>query len=82
MDIYCPRCGEPYDVFSLTDDMTDEERADFHAGRGCPCCRNKPDKEIVLSPERAELLTVQSMLRTFLGDDIDGLAAELEDFTL
>ena len=79
MDVYCSRCGEPYDVFSLTDDMTKEERADFHAGRGCPCCRNTPDDAIDLSERQKDLLTVQSALKTVLGDDIDGLAAELED---
>jgi len=38
MDIYCPRCGEPWDIYSLTDDMTPEEARDLKAGRGCPCC--------------------------------------------
>ncbi len=73
MDIYCPRCGEPFDVFSLTDDMTPQESKDFKAGRGCPCCKGKEVKD---RPRRAE---ASSVLLDLLGDDIDGVAAELED---
>jgi len=73
MDIYCPRCGEPFDVFSLVDDMTPEEAADLKAGRGCPCCQGQEATE---RPLRAE---ATSVLLDVLGDDIDGVAAELED---
>ena len=73
MDIYCPRCGEPFDVFSLVDDMTPEEARDFKAGRGCPCCKGQ---EVTERPLRAEATGV---LLDVLGDDIDGVAAELED---
>jgi len=41
MDIYCPRCGEPWDVFSLREDMTWEERKRFKKGEGCPICYGK-----------------------------------------
>lgn len=80
MDLLCQRCGEPWDFFYITDEMTEEERRDFHAGRGCPCCRNKPDADIHLSPRQQEAVTVQTAMRDVLGDDIDGLAAEMEDF--
>jgi len=74
MDIYCPRCGEPWDVYSLVDDMTPEEARDLKAGRGCPCCKGK---EVTSRPERAE---VSAVMLDLLGDDIDGAAAMLEDF--
>ena len=41
MDILCTRCGEPWDVFSLVDDMTPEEAENLKAGKGCPCCTGK-----------------------------------------
>lgn len=72
MDIYCPRCGEPWEVFSLVDDMTQEEAADLKAGRGCSCCKGK---EIVKRPECA---VVSAALLDILGDDIDGVASELD----
>lgn len=73
MDIYCKRCGEPYDIFSLTDDMTPEEAGRFKRGEGCPCCYGKPVEK---QPFRAQLA---SALGGILGDDVDGLAAEMED---
>ena len=74
MDVYCIRCGEPYELLGITDDFTDEEKKRFWAGKGCPCCYGKPapDKR----PFRAEL---QEALEGILGDDHDGLAAEMEE---
>jgi hypothetical protein len=47
-------------------------------GKGCPCC-GWGTKEIQKSSEKAEMT---SMLRKLLGNDIDGIASELEDFIL
>jgi len=80
MDLYCTRCAEPYDLFSLTDDMTYSESEDFKAGRGCPCCCNTPDEKLDLSPRQKDLVAVQSALHGILGDDLDGLASAMEDF--
>lgn len=74
MDIYCPRCGEPWDVYSLQSDMTPEEATSLKAGTGCPCCAGK---EIKQRPERA---VICGELMAVLGDDMDGLASTLEDF--
>jgi hypothetical protein len=74
MDVYCKRCGEPYELLGITDDFTDEERVRFWAGEGCPCCYGKPAPE--KKPFRAVL---QEELEGILGDDHDGLAAEMED---
>jgi len=82
MDLLCQRCGEPYEIFYITDEMTEEERKDFHAGRGCPCCRQTPDENIHLSHRQKEAVEAQSVMRSVLGDDIDALAAEMEDFGL
>ncbi|MDD5038683.1 MAG: hypothetical protein PHN78_05140 [Dehalococcoidales bacterium] len=73
MDPYCQRCGEPFDIFYVTDEMTDEEKNDFHKGISCPTCRGKEAKK---HPFRASLM---SELSSVLGDDIDGLATEMED---
>jgi len=78
MDIYCPRCGEPWDTYSLVDDMTPVEAEDLKAGRGCPCCVGKELKD--LSPEGIERGIYTGALMDVLGDDLDGLAATLEDF--
>ena len=74
MDVYCKRCGEPYELLGITDDFTDEEKRRFWASEGCPCCVGKPAPE--KKPFRCEL---QEALEGILGDDHDGLAAEMED---
>ena len=75
MDIYCKRCGEPWDAYGAQQrlDMTREEYRRMMEGDGCPCCFGK---EIEKQPFRAQLA---SALHEVLGDDIDGLAAEMED---
>ena len=80
MDILCTRCGEPWDVCSLTDDMTSGEAKYLKAGRGCPCCINKPDSEVTNRAPDASL--AQRAIADVLGDDIDGLAATVDDFNL
>ena len=70
MDVYCKRCGEPFELLGITDDFTDEEKKRFWSGEGCPCCVGKPAPE--KRPFRAELLDA---LEGILGDDHDGLAA-------
>ena len=80
MDILCTRCGEPWDVFSLVDDMSPEEANDLKAGRGCPCCKDTSDEELHnINPEGSY---IQQELAGILGDDIDGLAGTMEDFGL
>lgn len=74
MDVYCKRCGEPWDAYGVNHgDMDDEEQKRFWAGEGCPACFGKSIEE---APFRARLTSV---LHDVLGDDIDGLASELED---
>ncbi len=74
MDVYCKRCGEPWDLYGVEHgDLTAEERDRFWRGEDCPSCHGKAVEK---RPFRAELTTV---LHDLLGDDVDGLAAELED---
>ena len=73
MDLYCQRCGEPYDFFHVHDEMTSAERNAFLHGEHCPSCQGKP---VEPRPFRAQLAGV---LADLLGDDTDGLAAEMED---
>jgi len=73
MDVYCPRCGEPFDLYYIQHEITPEERRDFWAGVGCQSCKGK---EVTKRPFRAE---ATSVLRGLLGGDVDGIAGELED---
>jgi len=73
MDLYCERCGEPWEHYYVHHEMTPEERNRFFQGQGCLSCYGKPVEK---RPFRAEL---SSALRSVLGDDTDGLAAEMED---
>lgn len=75
MDLYCQKCGEPENFMSTRMDFTFTERKKFDAGVGCPACKwgkDAPKKR----PFRSELA---SMLTDILGDDIDGIASEMDD---
>lgn len=73
MDLYCKRCGEPWELDYVMHEMSPEEKQAFLRGEYCPACKGK---EVEERPFRAQLT---SALHEVLGDDIDGLAAELED---
>ncbi len=73
MDLYCRRWGEPWDMDYVNWEMKPQEKTDFRSGKCCPACRGKTISE---KPFRA---TLAGVLGDLLGDDIDGLAAEMED---
>jgi hypothetical protein len=73
MDLYCKRCGEPYDYYHIEHDIDPFERGQFYRGEGCQSCKGK---EVTKRPFRAMAMEA---LHEVLGDDIDGLAAELDD---
>lgn len=73
MDLYCRRCGEPYDMDHVNFEMTTLERIHFKDGEGCPSCYGKPVEK---RPLRAQLA---GGLADLLGDDLDGLASAMED---
>ena len=37
----CQICGEPYEHYHVVNDMEEEERKTFMAGRGCDACHGK-----------------------------------------
>ena len=103
MDIYCSRCGEPWDMWGARHgDMDSEEYYRMMAGRGCPCCFGKTacdktmdchdcseyvryecqvnkSQALANRPLRAIAMAVAHEV---LGDDIDGVAATLDDLGL
>lgn len=73
MDLYCPRCGEPYDSYEVRHEFEPDERKAFFAGDGCPCCIGKP------VAEKPFIADAASAIYDVLGHDLDGAACELED---
>ncbi len=45
MDLYCRRCGEPWDMDHVNFEMTSAERNHFKAGEGCPACYGQEVKQ-------------------------------------
>lgn len=80
MDLVCTTCGEPWDM----DYVLHEEPESFERVGGnithCPCCETTSQEDI--SPQQREKLEIIENLAELLGDDIDGLAAEIEDLGL
>jgi hypothetical protein len=101
VDLYCQRCGEPWDYDGVYHgDFTTEEKERFLKGVDCPACKGKelcvqefpcqdcPEAEETVSqtfkcksdrikkPFRA---TLAGVLTDILGEDTDGIAAEMED---
>lgn len=83
MDILCSRCGEPWETYYVQHDMIPQERDRFWAGKGCPCCEGKAEEEFAGRAERTSFARLaQRELKAVLGDDVDRLAALMEDFGL
>ena len=55
-------------------DMDADEKRRFNKGEGCPCCFNHPERQKP-TPQGSTM----AMLKEVLGDDIDGIASELDD---
>lgn len=79
MDLICTRCGEPWDVDTVLHDMPDEFERKGGRITHCPSC---PTAKPRLSRATESRLAIISTLADTLGDDVDGLAATLEDFDL
>ena len=74
MDLFCQRCGEPWEMDYVNFEMRFLEKIAFVEGEHCPSCK---DKEVKERPAIAEAAAV---IADLFGDDTDGLAAMLEDF--
>lgn len=68
---------EPWDLYYVRHEMAATEEGRFWRGEGCPACHGKE-----VEPRDPEAQRIQAALRTVLGDDLDGLAAEMEDLGL
>lgn len=88
MDIYCGRCGEPWDIDSLHEEVDYRRsegetvtvarvRADF-ASRGCVAMSYAVDSQCELDRGNARAMA-SGVLMDLLGDDIDGVASLLDD---
>lgn len=73
MDLYCPKCAEPFDFHEFE---TQAERKAFTT-KGCEAVE-------WLAPCNGDGKSLRAMtsaaLSDLLGDDMDGLAAMMEDF--
>ena len=77
MDLICTCCGEPWDVDYV---LHEEPRGfDRRGGRilACPCCHGTTPEGI--SQAERDRLTAVAAVAELLGDDVDGLAATLDD---
>ena len=88
MDIFGGRCGEPWDIESLHEESDYRRsegesvtvarvRADF-AARGCVAFSFATDTQCELDTGNVRAMA-SGALMDLLGDDIDGVAALLED---
>lgn len=81
MDVFCQKCGEPWDVFSVSEFRLAEDggtRKDFLAGKGCPSCDWGQDQDAVESTPSMRTMLMEATA-DLLGDDIDGIASAMDD---
>lgn len=71
MDIYCSKCGEPWDTYTLTDEGVTIESFSKNGCKvfGVKCNENTIDKKNSLYSEIYDIL----------GDDVDGAASIIDD---
>lgn len=80
MDIRCTTCGEPWEMDTLHDLVAEDQAVDFEDAYrmfvvdGCEVFGS--------SHSLSKASPAIAMLTDLLGDDVDGLAAELEDFEM
>ncbi|MBD3248551.1 hypothetical protein GF336_00720 [Candidatus Woesearchaeota archaeon] len=76
MDIYCSRCGEPWDIDTVLRESPEEfERMQSLITR-CPACPEDPKQISEKAKKRRAFLHV---LSDVMGDDIDDFASECEN---
>ena len=88
MDIFCTTCGEPWAVDSLHDAVEEGNASDYQDARmiffgsGCGTLFNRrPCERPETGGPAAMRATVTAALVDVLGDDLDGIASELEGAT-
>lgn len=90
MDIYCVRCGEPWDIDSIHEEVTYRQesgeevsfngvRRDF-SRRGCLALTAYGVSEVDCRRDSGNARAMaSSALMGILGDDIDGVASLMDD---
>ena len=79
MDIICTNCGEPWDVYYVRQEEPEGFDRQGSVIKSCPSCHGR---EIRMPRRQREHLEAVRAVGDLLGDDMDGLAATLEDFDL
>jgi hypothetical protein len=92
MDIYCPKCGEPWDIDSLHDEVAarsfDDDLVGEHVDRSRPVTFAEVRRDFsvrgceALGTSHGEGVAHPAIgeILDLLGDDIDGAASLLDDF--
>ena len=76
MDIYCGRCGEPWDIDSLHDVPGRSFDSAFREFKRIGCLLFGKSESCV--PNSSERAMISRALLEVCGDDIDGVAADME----
>ena len=77
MDLICTCCGEPWAVDHVLHQEPDGFDRQGGLIRSCPCCHGTPPKG--MTEERRSRLQAVAAAAQLLGDDVDGVAALLDD---
>ena len=81
-DIYCPRCGEPWEIDTFHD-VAEEQAITFRQALDrfySDGCAATGWIHGVCEVRRTGRTMAMSALADIMGDDVDGIAAMLEDF--
>ena len=79
MDLVCVCCGEPWAIDYVLHEEPDGFERQGGLIRSCPCCHGvEPDD---MTEERRNKLKAAAAAAELLGDDVDGVAALLEDLS-
>lgn len=87
MDLICSKCGEPWEVGHVLHEEPERFNREGSLILGCPCCDANLEyqSENLSEPEKEQLSFRLSCVREvceLLGDDVDGAASYLRDFSL
>ena len=79
MDVYCPRCGEPWDVYEFHDiaGVTYNQAKDTFFTKGCGFLFNDG---VLCKNTGSRQAEVSALMYELMPDDVDGIASMLEDF--
>ncbi len=80
MDIYCPKCGEPCDIYELHDveGMSYAQASAKFRRDGCEVFGSKHAD--YYAPSQNVRASMAEAVYGVLGEDLDGAASMLEDF--